>query len=265
MQKFKRFVSGEEEEPEQQYLREFNEACTLSYKSVRCGAATCGAPAPYGPVVSPHVPHCLTAHRRCRPQRMIGFGICFVGGWIITFMVRSRALTRTGRCRACRHQFEPPTRRRAQSCLALVNITHHPEQFALLFTFGNVASLMRCAPRRRAPRCMPRCARAVRQRSRAHAAPCSSGARASRSRPCSRRSGSSLPSSTSAPWFSRSCWRSRCAPARSAEGPEPSVQVQMVLPVLASLLVQFLAMAYYCLTYIPYGQQMLTKCLTSCV
>jgi hypothetical protein len=48
-----------------------------------------------------------------RTQRVYGFGICFTLGWIVSFA----------------------------SCLALPDIVEKPENFALLYTLGNVITL----------------------------------------------------------------------------------------------------------------------------
>ena len=69
-------VTGEEPEPD--LLEDINSYCTLSYTN-----------------------------------RMIGFGICFVFGWIIAFI----------------------------SIAFIFDITDHPEKFAICFTFGSVCAL----------------------------------------------------------------------------------------------------------------------------
>jgi len=41
-------------------------------------------------------------------------------------------------------------------------------------------------------------------------------------------------------------------------------QLRMMIPTLCALLLQMFAMAWYCLTYIPFGQDLLARCLAGC-
>jgi hypothetical protein len=105
MKGVKRFFGAETEE-EKSLADEFDQQCSLSYRS-----------------------------------RMIGFGFCFAIGWIVTFLallsirdVRSPPRRAAPPAPACPRAL-PLTRVRAQ-------ISTKPERFALLYTAGNVISIL---------------------------------------------------------------------------------------------------------------------------
>jgi hypothetical protein len=41
-------------------------------------------------------------------------------------------------------------------------------------------------------------------------------------------------------------------------------KLRMLFPTLLALLLQMIAMVWYCLTYIPFGQDLLARCLAGC-
>jgi len=126
-----------------------------------------------------------------RTQRLIGFGVCFILGWVITLM----------------------------SCFAIPSIVTKPQTFAILYTFGNIVSLC----------------------------------------------------STCFLWGPVSQIKQMFKPIRIGATIIYllamsltlfcAFQVKMAWPVILSMIVQMLAMIWYCASYVPYGRQMLTGCL----
>jgi len=162
MDKIRAYVGLEnpdEQDDLKQWYREFDEACTLT-----------------------------------RTQRFIGFGICFIVGWIITLL----------------------------ALLTLPSILTSPERFALLYATGSIIAL------------------------------CST---AFLFGPCAQLKSMFKPVRAIATtiYILSIGLTIFCA-----------VYVQSVLAVIGALIIQFLSMCWYCLSYIPYGRKMVTNCCKSC-
>ena len=129
-----------------------------------------------------------------RTQRMYGFGITFVFGWIVSLL----------------------------SLISLPQIATHPEKFALMYTVGNIISL----------------------------------------------------ASTAFLWGPCKQLKDMFKPIRIVATIVYLVSMgltlfcafglKMMLPTVASIIVQFCAMVWYCVSYIPYGQEMLQSCVGGC-